>query len=102
MRGKHGVRGDTDLDHGGTIPACAGSIPATGSSPPAEKVGRSGSWLSKLENGWLPLDRMSVVGQLAEVLGVEVVELTGQPYRHETTNFDARHAAVPGLRLALR
>ncbi|MGA5764012.1 hypothetical protein [Nonomuraea bangladeshensis] len=50
----------------------------------------------------MPLDRMSVVGQLAEALGVEVAELTGQPYRHETTELDSGHAAVPGLRLALQ
>lgn len=64
----------------------------------AEKVGRSVSWLSKVENGRLPLDRMSVVGQL----GVEVAELTGQPYQHETTELGSGHAAVPGLRLALQ
>ncbi|MGA4994287.1 hypothetical protein [Nonomuraea bangladeshensis] len=52
--------------------------------------------------GRMPLDRMSVVGQLAEALGVEVAELTGQPYRHETTELDSGHAAVPGLRLALQ
>lgn len=68
----------------------------------AEKVDRSVSWLSKVENGRLPLDRMSVVGQLAEVLGVEVAELTGQPYQHETTELDSGHAAVPALRLALQ
>jgi len=68
----------------------------------AEKIGRSVSWLSKVENGRMPLDRMSVVGQLAEVLGIEVAELTGQPYRHETPELDSGHAAVPGLRLALQ
>ncbi|MDA0631908.1 helix-turn-helix transcriptional regulator [Nonomuraea sp. MCN248] len=68
----------------------------------AEKIGRSVSWLSKVENGRLPLDRMSVLGQLAGVLGVEVAELTGQPYRHETAELDSGHAAVPGLRLALQ
>ncbi|GAA3143353.1 helix-turn-helix transcriptional regulator [Planomonospora alba] len=68
----------------------------------AEKIGRSVSWLSKVENGRLPLDRMSVVGQLAEALGVEMAELTGQPYRHETDDLDSGHSAVPGLRLALQ
>jgi hypothetical protein len=58
--------------------------------------------MSRVENGRLPLDRMSVVGQLAEVLGVEVAELTGQPYRHETAELDSGHAAVPGMRLALQ
>lgn len=68
----------------------------------AEKIGRSVSWLSKVENGRMPLDRMSVLGQLAEVLGVDVAELTGQPYRHETAELDSGHAAIPGLRLALQ
>ncbi|MEV0965624.1 helix-turn-helix transcriptional regulator [Streptomyces sp. NPDC049910] len=68
----------------------------------AAAVARSVSWVSKVETGRLPLDRMSVLGQLAEVLGVEVIELTGQPYRHETPGLDSGHAAIPGLRLALQ
>lgn len=68
----------------------------------AAAIERSVSWVSKIETGRLPLDRMSVLGQLAEVLGVEVVELTGQPYRHETAELDSGHAAIPGLRLALQ
>ncbi|WP_308436873.1 helix-turn-helix domain-containing protein [Streptomyces omiyaensis] len=68
----------------------------------AAAVNRSVSWVSKIETGRLPLDRMSVLGQLAEVLGVEVIELTGQPYRHETSDLDSGHAAIPGLRLALQ
>ncbi|MFF1934450.1 multiprotein-bridging factor 1 family protein [Streptomyces sp. NPDC058228] len=68
----------------------------------AVAVGRSVSWVSKVETGRLPLDRMSVVGQLAEALGVEVIELTGQPYRHDGSELDSGHAAIPGLRLALQ
>ncbi|WP_405909276.1 helix-turn-helix transcriptional regulator [Streptomyces sp. NBC_00828] len=68
----------------------------------AAAVDRSVSWVSKIETGRLPLDRMSVVGQLAEVLGVEVIELTGQPYRHDSAELDSGHAAIPGLRLALQ
>ncbi|WP_061290199.1 helix-turn-helix domain-containing protein [Herbidospora cretacea] len=68
----------------------------------AEKIGRSVSWLSKVENGRLPLDRMSVVGQVAEALNVEIAELTGQPYRHDTAELDSGHSAIPGLRLALQ
>jgi hypothetical protein len=45
---------------------------------------------------------MSVLGQLAEVLGVEVIELTGQPYRHESAELDSGHSSIPGLRLALQ
>lgn len=68
----------------------------------AAAVDRSVSWVSKIETGRLPLDRMSVLGQLAEVLGVEVIELTGQPYRHDTAELESGHAAIPGLRLALQ
>ncbi|WTQ47278.1 helix-turn-helix domain-containing protein [Actinacidiphila glaucinigra] len=68
----------------------------------AAAVDRSVSWVSKVETGRLALDRMSVLGQLADVLGVEVVELTGQPYRHDTSELDSGHAAIPGLRLALQ
>ncbi|MFE5922607.1 multiprotein-bridging factor 1 family protein [Streptomyces sp. NPDC056468] len=68
----------------------------------AATVDRSVSWVSKVETGRLPLDRMSVLGQLAEVLGVEVIELTGQPYRHESAELDSGHSAIPGLRLALQ
>ena len=65
-------------------------------------MGRSTSWASKVERGDLPLDRTSVLAKIAEVLSVEVVELTGQPYRHETSELDSGHAAVPALRLALQ
>lgn len=68
----------------------------------AAAVDRSVSWVSKIETGRLPLDRMSVLGQLAEVLGVEVIELTGQPYRHDTAELDSGHSSIPGLRLALQ
>lgn len=68
----------------------------------ADLTGRSSSWVSKVERGDLPLDRHSVLAKIAEVLKVEVVELTGQPYRHETSELDSGHAAVPALRLALQ
>ncbi|ROO88100.1 transcriptional regulator with XRE-family HTH domain [Actinocorallia herbida] len=68
----------------------------------AAAINRSPSWVSKVENGRLPLDRQSVIARVAEALGVEVGELTGQPYRHETAELDSGHASVPGLRLALQ
>jgi hypothetical protein len=34
-------------------------------------MSRSVSWVTKVENGRIPLDRASVVLKLAEVLGVE-------------------------------
>jgi transcriptional regulator with XRE-family HTH domain len=68
----------------------------------AREMGRSVSWVTKVENDRLPLDRASVTARLAEVLAVEVPELTGQPYRHETADLDSGHAAIPDLRLALQ
>lgn len=63
---------------------------------------RSVSWVTKIENGRLPLDRASVLAKLAEALDVEIPELTGQPYRHETAELDSGHATIPELRLALQ
>ncbi|MFC4913759.1 helix-turn-helix domain-containing protein [Actinomadura gamaensis] len=68
----------------------------------AEAMDRSVSWVTKIENGRLPLDRASVLAKLASVLDVEVPELTGQPYRHETAELDSGHSAIPELRLALQ
>ncbi|GCD98335.1 helix-turn-helix domain-containing protein [Embleya hyalina] len=67
----------------------------------ATEAGRSVSWVSKVENGRVPVDRMSVLAKLANVLGVEVVELTGQPYRHETEELDSGHGGIPALRRML-
>jgi transcriptional regulator with XRE-family HTH domain len=68
----------------------------------AREVDRSVSWVTKIENSRLPLDRASVLGRLARALDVEVAELTGQPYRHETAELDSGHASIPELRLALQ
>ncbi|WP_165495239.1 helix-turn-helix domain-containing protein [Actinomadura roseirufa] len=68
----------------------------------ADEMDRSVSWVTKIENGRLPLDRASVLGKLARVLDVELPELTGQPYRHETAELDSGHATIPQLRLALQ
>ncbi len=68
----------------------------------ATAVGRSASWVAKTETGHAPLDRISVIDRLAAALGVEVVELTGQPYRPSTPEAGSGHAAIPALRLALQ
>ncbi|MCP2340406.1 helix-turn-helix domain-containing protein [Actinomadura rupiterrae] len=68
----------------------------------ADAMDRSVSWVTKIENGRLPLDRASVLAKLASVLDVEVPELTGQPYRHETAELDSGHSTIPELRLALQ
>ena len=68
----------------------------------AREMDRSVSWVTKIENGRLSLDRASVLAKLAKVLDVEMPELTGQPYRHETAELDSGHATIPRLRLALQ
>jgi transcriptional regulator with XRE-family HTH domain len=68
----------------------------------AARVGRSASWVAKVEGGHASLDRRSVLDRLASVLGVEVVELTGQPYRPMTQAQDSGHSGIPALRLALQ
>jgi transcriptional regulator with XRE-family HTH domain len=68
----------------------------------AERVSRSTSWVAKIEGGHASLDRRSVLDHLAAALGVEVVELTGQPYRPVTQAQDSGHSGIPSLRLALQ
>jgi transcriptional regulator with XRE-family HTH domain len=68
----------------------------------AQRLSRSVGWVQKIEQGTRRPDRWSVLHQLADALGVEVVEITGQPYRHEKADLDSGHAAVPELRLALQ
>ena len=43
-------------------------------------LGKSESWLSKVERGDRRVDRMSVISEIAAVLRVSPSELTGQPY----------------------
>lgn len=47
----------------------------------AELLGRSESWLSQVERGILPLENLSVVLRLAEVLKVDPPVLIGSPLR---------------------
>lgn len=44
----------------------------------ANLVGRTGAWLSQIERGARPIDRLSVLQQLADVLRVEVSDLIGR------------------------
>src|SRR5215470_3576987 len=48
-------------------------------------VGRSESWLSQVERGKRGIDSHSVLVRLAEVLRVDIDELTGSADRDETT-----------------
>lgn len=68
----------------------------------AQRVQRSLSWVQKVETGARGVDRMSVLVMLADALNVELVELTGQPYRHSSAALDSGHGAVPVLRSALQ
>ena len=43
-------------------------------------IGRSESWLSQVERGIRPIDRLSVLVDIAHVLKVNVTDLTGQPF----------------------
>ncbi len=65
----------------------------------AHLLGRSTSWLTKVERGERQLDRMSLIIEVARVLKVDVPEITGQPYR--STARGTAHAAVPALRRVL-
>lgn len=68
----------------------------------ADALGYSTSWVSQVERGVLSLERISVLDRVADVLGVEIVELTGQPYRHSNPELDSGHNGIPALRLALQ
>ena len=61
-------------------------------------VGRSESWVSQVERGVRPVDRMSVLQRVADVLSVSVAELTGGD---DTPVADERPEAFDTIRLAL-
>ncbi|WP_433177771.1 helix-turn-helix domain-containing protein [Actinoallomurus sp. CA-150999] len=72
----------------------------------AELVGRSESWLSQVERGLRAIDSHSVLIRLAEVLGVEIGQLTAQEVGAETVKYEpvagireamARYGALPGV-----
>src|SRR5690348_8740036 len=42
-------------------------------------VGRTADWLSKIENGRAPLDRLSVISEVANALDLNVTDLLGGP-----------------------
>jgi transcriptional regulator with XRE-family HTH domain len=47
----------------------------------ADRLGKSKSWVDKVERGVRRLDRFSVIDQIAEVLGIDVELLVGSPAR---------------------
>jgi transcriptional regulator with XRE-family HTH domain len=66
----------------------------------AARVGRSESWLSKVERGDRPIERLGILGELASVLDVPVSELTGDPPRAVRAPAE-QHEAVEQVRQAL-
>ena len=56
-------------------------------------VGRSESWLSQVERGKRGVDSHSVLVRLAEILRVDIEELTGSADRDETGS--RAHPAAP-------
>ncbi len=61
-------------------------------------VGRSESWVSQVERGVRPVDRMSVLQRVADVLSVSLAELRGN---EEARDADQRPEAFDTIRLAL-
>lgn len=63
------------------------------------RLHRSRSWVTKIERGERPLDSVRALLEVARALGVEVRELTGQPWFPEPGG--PGHEAVPAIRRAL-
>ncbi len=66
----------------------------------AGRVGRTADWLSKIENGRIQLDRLSVLRLLAQALDVALGDLIGEPSLLEWTA-DSGRRTVPALRAVL-
>lgn len=66
----------------------------------AGQIGRTADWLSKIENGRLQLDRLSVLRLIAEALDITLADLLGEPSLMEWTE-DSGERTVPALRSAL-
>lgn len=61
-------------------------------------VGRTEDWLSKIENDRAPLDRVSVVRELANALGISIFDILGDATQ---SNIDSSVAGVAEVRAAL-
>jgi transcriptional regulator with XRE-family HTH domain len=66
----------------------------------ANLVGRSEAWISQVERGIRHVDRLSIIIRLAQVLKVQVEDLTGHPLSL-APNGGAEYRAIPALRAAL-
>lgn len=65
-----------------------------------ELVGRTDEWVRKVESGRRDLDRISVLGQVASVLGISIVDLLGSQILLQWKEQE-EHASIPQLRAAL-
>lgn len=65
----------------------------------ASLVGRTADWLGRVENGKIPLDRISVVASMAEQLDVSLKDLL--PDDVASVDTDTRGRSVPQLRAAV-
>src|ERR1700730_12994354 len=63
-------------------------------------VDRTVDWLSKVENGRIDLDRLSVIRRVAEALDVSVGDLAGEPTLLDWSQ-DSESQTIPALRNAL-
>jgi transcriptional regulator with XRE-family HTH domain len=66
----------------------------------ADMIGRSTDWLSKVENGRISLDRLSVLRRIADRLDLSLGDLVAVPSLMEWTR-DSGQATVPRLRSVL-
>ncbi|WP_042366865.1 helix-turn-helix domain-containing protein [Streptacidiphilus neutrinimicus] len=68
----------------------------------AELVGRSENWAYKVEKGVLPIDRLSVLIDLARVLHIrDLADLTGGVLTGAVSGPQTEHEAVPAIRRVL-
>jgi transcriptional regulator with XRE-family HTH domain len=65
----------------------------------AMRLFRSKSWVTKIERGERPLDSVRTLVDVARALGVQVRDLTGQPWFPESGG--PGHDAIPAIRRAL-
>jgi len=67
----------------------------------AAAVGRSLSWLNQVETGHLRLDSWHLINVIADALGVDVTEITGDTHTRHGVRADRAHSVLPGLRRAM-
>jgi len=65
----------------------------------AMRLFRSKSWVTKIERGERPLDSVGTLVEVARALGVQVRDLTGQPWFPESGG--PGHDAIPAIRRIL-